>query len=241
MRPKGASRAVVVLHEIWGMDNHLESACKRLGKLGFAATAPNLYRGYDDLLTPSNVEEAMKAVWELSLDERRDKIKVAETLARKHAGKTVRDVLGMLYDQTFREELLARALSSINDASSEFERTSTLGYSFGGGLALRSAAKTDNLASVVTYCAEPPNGDEVKRISAPVLAIYAGDDDFMNHKVPAFVEAALAGGKDLTLKVYPHAKHDFFNEGRKYAYDHASAAASWSLTTGFLERTLGKH
>ena len=77
VEPKGAGSSVVVFHEVWGLVGHTEDVCKRLGKLGFAATAPNLYTGHGDILTPANIQEAMEGLWELSLEERHDKEKVA--------------------------------------------------------------------------------------------------------------------------------------------------------------------
>ncbi len=238
--PKGASGCVVVFHEVWGLVSHTKDVCKRIGKLGFAATAPNLYRGYDDILTPDNIQHAMEGVWELSLEERRDKAKVAQALAKKNLGGEVREVVSVLYDQAFRDKLLADAVSAVGAANSKFEGVSTLGFCLGGGLALKAATKNRRLKSAVGFYGEPPAIEDVKRITAPILAIYASKDDIINQKVPAFVGAAFAGENDLTLKTYPRTKHGFFNDTRKDVYHRKSAAESWELTRWFLERTLGK-
>ena len=74
-----------------------------------------------------------------------------------------------------------------------------------------------------------------------MLDIHAAQDELINKGVPAFVEAMLEGGKDLTLKTYPKTKHGFFNDSRKEVYDRDAANEAWSITRWFLERTLGRH
>jgi len=238
--PKGAAGCVVVFHEVWGLVSHTEDVCKRIGKLGFAATAPNLYKGHDDILTPVNIQHTMEGVWELSLEERRDKEKVAQALAKKHLGPEVMEVASVIYDQGFRDKLLDDAVSAVEAASLKFDRVTALGFCLGGGLALKASTKSRHLASAVGFYGEPPLSEDVKRTIIPILAIHASQDEIINQKVPAFVGAMLSEGKDLTLKTYPRTKHGFFNDSRKDVYDRKSAIDSWQLTRWFLERTLGK-
>jgi len=241
IKPNGASGCVVVFHEVWGLAEHTEDVCKRLGKLGFASSAPNLYRGHEGLLTVDNIQAAMEGVWDLSLEERRDKIKVSEMLNQKKASREVRETVSLLYDQGFRDELLRGALASIDDARAKFARVTTLGFCMGGGLSLKCAAKNRQLRSAISFYGEPPAAEEVARISVPVLDIHANQDELINRKVPAWVEAMLDGGKDLTLKTYPRTRHGFFNDTRKEVYDRTAATEAWDITRWFLERTLGRH
>lgn len=239
--PKGASSCVVVFHEIWGLVPHTEDVCKRLGKLGFAAMAPSLYKGYDDLLTPNKIQKAMEGVWELSLEERRDKVKVAQALDKKGASDETKKVASVLYDPAFRDGLLAVALDAVEQAYSKFDGVATMGFCMGGGLSLKCATKSQHLNSAISYYGEPPGTEAVANISVPVLDIHANYDEIINRKVPAWVGAMLDGGKDLTLKTYPRTKHGFFNDTRKEVYDRSAAGEAWDITRWFLERTLGRH
>lgn len=241
LAPKGAAGCVVVFHEVWGLVGHTEDVCKRLSKLGFATVAPNLYRGYEDALVPDKIQMAMEGMWELSLEERRDKTKVAEALAKKGMGTDVKEVASLLYDPAFRDSLLAKALVAVEQAHSKFEGVATLGFCMGGGLSLKCAAKDPHLKSAISFYGPPPSNEDVAKITIPVLAIHANEDEIINKMVPGFVGSMLDGGKDLTLKTYPHTKHGFFNDTRKDVYDRPAANASWDLTRWFLGRTLGRH
>jgi len=46
-KPKGDGpfRAVIVIQEWWGVDDHIKNVVERFAKLGYAAVAPDLYRG----------------------------------------------------------------------------------------------------------------------------------------------------------------------------------------------------
>jgi carboxymethylenebutenolidase len=238
--PGGAAGCVVVFHEVWGLVKHTEDVCKRLGKLGFAAIAPDLYNGHK-LLTPENIQMAMEGVWGLSLEERRDRNKVARELDKKGASKKTRDVVSLLYDTSFRDQMLAEALAAVHRARSEFGRVTTLGFCLGGGLSLKCAANSDRLVSAISFYGQPPSATEAARISSPVLDIHASHDEIINKSVPAWVGAMLEGGKDLTLKTYPGTKHGFFNDTRKEVFNRGAARESWDITRWFLEKTLGSN
>ncbi|HZW84421.1 MAG TPA: dienelactone hydrolase family protein [Nitrososphaerales archaeon] len=236
--PRSASKCIIVFHEVWGLVDHTRDVCKRLGKLGFAARAPNLYFGHDDILTPDNIQKAMEGVWELSLEERRDRAKVAMALEKKKASPETKKAVAVLYDQGFRDKLLDSALSSVKEAKSEFDQVATLGFCMGGGLSLKCATKSPHLKAAVCFYGEPPASEEVTGISIPILDIHANHDEIINAKVPQFVEAMLKGGKDLTLKTYPATKHGFFNDSRDAVYDRKAAGDAWDLLRWFLERNL---
>ena len=72
-----------------------------------------------------------------------------------------------------------------------------------------------------------------------MLAICAAQDELMNPLMPAFVEAAVGLGLDLTVRTFPGTRHDFFNETMKERYDRTAAEGAWEATASFLARTLG--
>ena len=232
---------MVVFHEVWGLVEHTEEVCKRVGKLGFAATAPNLYVRHGELLTPANIQKAMEGLWELSLEERRDKEKVARALDEKEAGVTAKKVAAVIYETAFRDRMLEDAVAAVERAYAKFESVSTLGFCLGGGLSLKCATRSHHVRSAISFYGQPPAIEDVPRITVPILDIHANQDEIINKAVPAWVGAMLDGGKDLTLKTYPRTKHGFFNDARREVYNRDAAKEAWDITRWFLERTLGRH
>jgi carboxymethylenebutenolidase len=239
--PRNTPACVVVIHEVWGLVPHINDICKRVGKLGFAALAPNLYWRHRKLLTPDNIEGAMRGIWDLSLEERRDPLKVRKAIAKKGLGRTALETASILYSRRFRDQILADAVTCVERARSDYGRVAVLGFCLGGGLSLNVAANSGHLRSTVAFYGEPPKREDVARISSPILAIYAEQDEIINVKVPVFVKDAMESGKDLTLKTYPGTRHGFFNDTKTDLYKENAAKDAWELTRWFLERTLISH
>ncbi|MFN8372204.1 MAG: dienelactone hydrolase family protein [Anaerolineae bacterium] len=64
--PKGMNQArgVIVIQEWWGLDEHIKSVARRIAGEGFAALAPDLYRGK----VAAEPDEARKLAMELNHD-----------------------------------------------------------------------------------------------------------------------------------------------------------------------------
>src|SRR5438093_9598462 len=60
--------AVIVIHEILGLTDHIKAVANRFVEEGYVAFAPNLFSrpGLAEVLTPSNVEEVMRFLMTMS-------------------------------------------------------------------------------------------------------------------------------------------------------------------------------
>jgi carboxymethylenebutenolidase len=72
------SRAVIVIQEWWGVNEHIKDIANRWSQEGFIAIAPDLYRGK----AAANAEEAGQMMHELKIDDGMDTIKNALDKAR---------------------------------------------------------------------------------------------------------------------------------------------------------------
>jgi carboxymethylenebutenolidase len=61
----GRHRAVVVVQEWWGLDDHIKDLCRRLASEGYVALAPDHYHGR----VAEEPSDAMKLAMELDLDQ----------------------------------------------------------------------------------------------------------------------------------------------------------------------------
>lgn len=89
-RPDGeAKKAVIVIQEWWGLNDHIKEIANRYAAEGFIAIAPDLYRGK----MAANSDEASKMMHDLSMEDGLDTIENAvknagEVLGVSHFGIT---------------------------------------------------------------------------------------------------------------------------------------------------------
>src|SRR5437763_11160898 len=69
-RVEGPGPAVIVIHEIVGLTDHIKSVADRFAQEGYVAFAPNLFSrpGLAEVMTPSNVGEAMQFMMTIPRD-----------------------------------------------------------------------------------------------------------------------------------------------------------------------------
>ncbi len=122
------------------------------------------------------------------------------------------------------------------------DRIGSIGWCMGGGYALDTALLEPQLAATVIHyghlATEPA---ELKKINAPILGIFGGQDRGITpDDVKKFQQAMEKLGKKIEVKIYPDAGHAFENPGNKQGYRAEDAADAWQRTVAFLGATLKK-
>jgi carboxymethylenebutenolidase len=240
--PKGGRSLgqVIVIHEVWGFTRFIKDTCDRLSRQGFTAVAPVLYWRDKGLFSPERLRQGMKAVWDLSLEERYEDAKIQAAIKKGKVSRETEAMLRVLYDKRFRGRLredlssLARHLQKESPAL----RIGAIGYSMGGKLALQLAATFPRLAASVAYSAEPTFGLTFQKTNSPILLLYGGGDAFMLRDVPAFLKETIDRGKQLELKIYRGAGHEFFDHTSERDYNPIAANDAWASTIDFLRKNL---
>jgi carboxymethylenebutenolidase len=118
----------------------------------------------------------------------------------------------------------------------------TVGFCFGGSNSWLAAAGGHGLAGAVGFYGRPTERPGHRsatavaaQITAPILALQAGDDQNITPDMNAAFDAALsAAGVEHELVVYEGAPHSFFD--RRYE-EHAEASAdAWQRVLDFVEQ-----
>lgn len=116
-----------------------------------------------------------------------------------------------------------------------------VGFCMGGQLALYSAGEDDRIGACVDFYGVHPNAHpNYAAIEAPVLGIFASNDDYVTPEVVSKLDS------DLTDNGVAHefhtfeADHAFFNDQRPEVYSAAHSSRAWSLTLDFLRRNLSR-
>ena len=117
-------------------------------------------------------------------------------------------------------------------------KIASIGWCFGGGMALQAALDRPLEAAVVYYGYVQRSADELKSLRGPVLGQFANQDQWITPKMVDGFEAAMKqAGKVLELHRYD-ADHAFANPTGDH-YDAEDARVAWDRTVAFLKSTLG--
>lgn len=243
-RPRAA---VIVIHEIWGLVEHIRDVARRFAHEGYLALAPDLYTGaLRETLTPEGIRRAMAVLSEAPAELRRDPERMSEWAAGRPADeRPLVEALGRVMSPAQRDAF-ARELVDVRrwlagqprvarDGSGA--RVGAVGFCMGGGLVARLATIDPGLRAGVIFYGHNPPLEDVPRIEARLYGIYGALDRGITEQVPAFAEAMRRAGKSFEYTVYPGAKHAFFNDTGPN-YDPGAALDAWRRTLEFLQTAL---
>ncbi len=183
--PAGTPRgAIVVIQEIFGVNQGIRQKCDRLAADGYVAIAPDLFWRLEPgiELDPDVPEEFQQALgW----------------MGKFNQDAGVRDI-----EATIRE---ARARSG--------GKVGVVGYCLGGRLAYMTAARTDVDASV-GYYGVGLDGllGEKHGIAHPLLLHIPEEDHFVDKDAQARIHAGLDDHPKVTIYDYPGEDHGFATE-----------------------------
>jgi carboxymethylenebutenolidase len=188
---KNKATAVVVIHEIFGMSDWVQSLTDQLAEAGYIAIAPDLLSG----MGPNGGGTS-------SLD-------------RQGVGKAIQSLPP---DQITADlNAVADYVSKLPAANGKVVVT---GYCWGGSQSFRYATNNPNIkAAFVFYGSAPgtadgtPDKEALGRIAAPVYGFYAGNDARINATLPKTTEAMAELKKTFDPVTYEGAGHGFMRAG----------------------------
>jgi len=239
------SPAVVVIHEIFGVDEHIRDVTRRFAREGYVAAAPNLFTGeMQAVLTPANIRLAMEAFATAPPDLRRNPARFAEFAASQSPERRpILNAFGKVSNPAvqagFAEDLLAVTQYLRRRSEVDATRVGSVGFCFGGAMSARLATVDPELKAAVIFYGQNPPLEDVPRVRASVLGLYGGEDPGITGTVPQFAEAMARAGRPFSYHVYPGARHAFFNDTRVTSYHAASAGDAWKRVLSFFASTLG--
>ena len=207
---KDKAPVVIVIHEISGLTDWVRAVADQLAADGFIAIAPDFLSGKG----PGGRGTAA-----VDADAARTLIRDLQT------PEIVR-----------RLDATARYATSLPAAA---PRYAAIGFCWGGGISFNYATEQPNLGAAVVYYGTSPEAAALRRVRAPVLGLYGGDDARVNATVPAAEETLKRLGRRFEAQTYEGAGHGFLRgqDGRDGANLRAAQQA-WPRTVRFLKETL---
>jgi len=239
--------AVIVLQEIWGVDEHIKDVTKRLAGAGYVAFAPDLF-ALNGQRPPQLGAEAIEAAknflntlppsaWR-NAEDREAHLNRLPAEKRTHISKTLAALLGGLNPAGFVEPIVRAAVFLREQYSySQGQGIASVGFCLGGGLSAVLASHDPMLKGAAIFYGSAPNAEQIQSIACPVLGFYGELDSRLTEGVPALAKAMEDAGKSFEYYIFPQAQHAFFNDTRP-SYENTAARASYSRLLRFLQETL---
>lgn len=113
----------------------------------------------------------------------------------------------------------------------------TVGFCFGGGMAMYLAVRLPGLGAAVAFYGRHPAAADAGKIEAPLMIHHGELDERVNAGWPEFRKALEAANKPYEQFLYADANHGFHNDTTP-RFDDEAAALAWSRTIAFFERHL---
>ena len=203
--------AVVVLHEVFGVNADIRKTCDELAGEGFIAVAPDLFWRQEpgvDLGVTSEPD------WQHGL-------RLYQAYDRDAGVGDIRDTL----------DVVAR----LPDCTGKL---AVQGYCFGALMTFLTAVRGRVDAAVAYHGADTEKYlGEVDNLSAPLLMHLGEEDEFISKAAQAQIKAALADKLNAIVYGYPGQRHAFARHKGAH-YDPAAAALANGRTAEFLHRHL---
>lgn len=237
--------AVLLVHEIWGVDDHIQDLAERFAGAGYLALAPDLYSFGGG--RPASLEAPRVAAVKAFLDTIPpsswwDEAARAEALSALPAGES--QSLAATFASLFAPRDTRKLVSVLRDAVSYLRAdpgctglVGSVGFCMGGGLSAQLACAAPELAAAAVFYGASPAPADLAGLGCPVLGFYGGEDPRITSTVPQLAAAMAAAGKRYEWHVYAGAPHAFFNDTRR-SYHVDAARDAWARLLGFFAARL---
>ena len=207
----GGGPGILLLHEIFGIDDYVRDCAQRLAELGYVVLAPDLYWRTQPGLELNHDEAGMQAGM--------------AAMSKLDLPAAVADAIDAL-------EVL-RAMPEATD-----RQAGVLGFCLGGTLSYEVAVNGDPQVAVVYYGSGVADAlAAAAQITCPTIMHWGGADQFIAREQVDAIATMAAGRQNIACHVHEGAGHAFDNHAPMFHVP-AAAAAAWELTAAFLAREL---
>lgn len=184
---KKPAGAVVLIQEIFGVNDAMRATAKEVADLGFFAVCPDLFWRLEPGV---DITDKSEAEWKKAFD----------LMNRFDQQKGIADLKATV--------VAARSLPGCNG------RVGTMGYCLGGRLAFMMAEQSDAEVNISYYGVglDALLGD-LGKVQAPLVVHIADEDEFFPPEGRATVVAAAKGNQHVRTFTYPGANHAFARVG----------------------------
>jgi carboxymethylenebutenolidase len=209
--PGGSGPALLVIQEIFGVNQVMRDLTDGFAAQGYIAVCPDLFWRIEPGI---DITDRTQAEW----------ARAFELFQAFNIDKGIHDI--------------AKTIAAIRHLPGSTGKVGAVGYCLGGKLAFLAATRTDIDAAVGYYGVGLDElVGEASSLHKPLMLHIAGKDQFAPVPVQQKVHAALDGKSLVTLHDYPDDDHAFARVGGQH-FSQASADQANARTAAFFKQHL---
>jgi carboxymethylenebutenolidase len=204
--------AVVVIQEIFGVNQVMRDITDGLAGQGYLAVCPDLFWRIEPGI---DITDQSDAEWKRAFE------------------------LFNAFDVEAGVEDIQATITAVRGRPDCNGKVGAVGFCLGGLLAFLTATRTDADAAVAYYGVGIENRTaEAEKLARPVLLHIAEQDQFVPPEAQASIQQALANHPHVTIHTYPSRDHAFARVGGAH-YDAADAQTAGERSLAFFKQHLG--
>jgi carboxymethylenebutenolidase len=209
---KAKAPAVVVIQEIFGVNQVMRDITDGLAGQGYLAICPDLFWRIEPGI---DITDQSEAEWKRAFE------------------------LFNAFDVDAGVQDIQATIKAIRADAGCDGKVGAVGFCLGGLLAFLTACRTDADASVAYYGVGIENRvAEAEKLARPLLMHIAEEDQFVPKPAQQVILQALKDHPQVEIHTYPGCDHAFARMGGQH-FDEAAAKLAGGRTLQFFERTLG--
>jgi carboxymethylenebutenolidase len=210
-RSKPSASAVLVIQEIFGVNQVMRDLCDKLAGEGYLAMCPDLFWRQEPGI---QITDKTEAEWARAFQ------------------------LFQGFDQDKGAQDLVASLAHLRKLPGCNGKAGSVGYCLGGKMAFLMACRSDADCNVSYYgVAIDAALGEAGKIKKPLLMHIAAEDKYVPKEAQAKIKQALGANGNVTIHVYEGMDHAFARVGGAH-YDAAAAKTANDRTTAFFKKHL---
>ncbi|MFC4243212.1 dienelactone hydrolase family protein [Gryllotalpicola reticulitermitis] len=227
-RPQGEVKGgLIVIHEIWGLVDHIKDIADRFAAQGYIVVAPDILSHGG--VTPE-VGEELQRLRESADEEERTRL---QPLMRERMAPVQQPEYA-----SWAISALKQVVDWLAVQPGVSGHLAVTGFCFGGTYSFALAAADDRIQAAAPFYGAPPQGTDFQGFDCPVRAFYGETDARLIDGLPEVEQRMSEANVDFEATVYPGAGHAFFNDTNTHAYVEAAATDAWQKVNDFFEKTL---
>ena len=210
----GSGPGMLLIHEIFGVNDYVRDSARRLAELGYVVLAPDLFWRTQPGLELAHDDEGLQQGF--------------AAMQRLDVPQAVQDAIVAL-----------GALRALPEVAQAGGHAGVLGFCLGGTIAFQVAAHGDPDTAVCYYGSGIPAAlGDAASIDCPTIIHWGSEDPYTPADQFEAIAAMAADREGVEFHLHEGAGHAFDNSFSARFHEPRAAAAAWTLTTAFLERTL---